>query len=169
MTASGRRRAAVAVWHLLGGVSLRCGPLHQEGEITRAGDGWGCGPALGHERRDVFLPDIADQDVDAAFVPATERVGRWSHRIGRRRHLRLLSLAHCTLSLFYPAHQHRVLTVVCAIECRQQLPAFRRELLDGFVAHIAELGVVCVTLCHGWSCAMSALATRVRAELGVGS
>ena len=56
MAASGRRRAAV--WHLLGGVSLRRGPLHHEGEITRTGDERGCGPTLAHELRDVFLPDM---------------------------------------------------------------------------------------------------------------
>jgi hypothetical protein len=37
-----------------------------------------------------------------------------------------------------PAHQHRVFTVVCAIECRQQLPAFRREVRDVGVWNVAE-------------------------------
>ena len=53
--------------------------------------------------------------------------------------LRLVGLAHCTLfSLFDSAHQHRVLTVVCAIECRQQLPAFRREPRNLSVSDVAK-------------------------------
>ena len=37
-----------------------------------------------------------------------------------------------------PAHQHRVFTVVCAIEGRQQLPAFRREPLNVGVSDVAK-------------------------------
>ena len=37
-----------------------------------------------------------------------------------------------------PTHQRRVLTVVCAIECRQRLPAFRREPRNVSVSDVAE-------------------------------
>jgi hypothetical protein len=46
---------------------------------------------------------------------------------------------HTSGSSFDSSHQHRALSVVCAIECRQQLPAFRREPRDIGVWDVAEL------------------------------
>ena len=43
-----------------------------------------------------------------------------------------------TSTLFNSTHQYRVLTVVCAIECGQQLPAIRRELRDVSVSDVPE-------------------------------
>ena len=44
MAASGRRRAAAAVWHLLGAVGLRRGALHQDGivSVMCAREAFGC-------------------------------------------------------------------------------------------------------------------------------
>jgi hypothetical protein len=46
-------------------------------------------------------------------------------------------------------HQDRIVTVVRASEAFGCGPASGRKPLDGFMWDIAELGVVCVTLCHG--------------------
>ena len=53
----------------------------------------------------------------------------------------LLDNERCYLPSDLPppsTHQHRVLTVVCAIECRQQLPAFRREPRNLSVSDVAK-------------------------------
>ena len=45
---------------------------------------------------------------------------------------------HASTSLFDSSHQHRVFTVVRAIESRQRLPAFRRESRNVGVSNIVE-------------------------------
>jgi hypothetical protein len=43
-----------------------------------------------------------------------------------------------SLILFESAHQHRVFTVVCAIECRQRLPAICREPRNVGLPHVPK-------------------------------
>ena len=58
-------------------------------------------------------------DVDLPF----KRLGPAARAAAPVRHLD----RHTSSSLFESTHRHRVLTLLCAIECRQQLPAFSYE------------------------------------------
>ena len=64
------------------------------------------------------------------------------------------STASISLSLFDSTHQHRVFTVVRAIECRQSLPAFRREPRDIGVSDVAKhfRGIRWFNRCVGCGC-----------------
>jgi hypothetical protein len=64
------------------------------------------------------------------------------HRSARRRALGIAMIGGRpgtgSISFGSPPHQHRVLTVVCAVACRQQFPALRRELFHVSMLDIAE-------------------------------
>ena len=85
---------------------------------------------------------------------------------------------HTSSSLFDSSHQHRVLAVVCAIERRQRLPAFRREPRDVGVSDVAKhfrgsdarcVGCRRYAKRYAKPLAMGALPARRRAEPRTGS